>query len=253
MSVADYAHIFTHRGHSYHLAMQRWPDARRQELMAVLAPLLPLIQRLDGMRLIDVPAGGGYLAPYLPSTVEYTAYDPSPGFDDSPSSVMAAGLHALPFQSAQFDAVVSLAGLHHCADKTAFFEECHRLTNPQGIMVLMDVAEASAEASFLDDFIGHHNGMGHSGDYFSPLLPNLLQRAGWQVVSDQQVVCDWRFASVDDLAGFCRQLFDIQSASNEQIVNAVSEYLGDSQPDNQSTFAAVMPWSLQRVVCRKLP
>lgn len=51
MSVADYAHIFTHRGHSYHLAMQRWPDARCQELMAVLAPLLSeeqvLIKRVD--------------------------------------------------------------------------------------------------------------------------------------------------------------------------------------------------------------
>ncbi|MGL4835132.1 MAG: hypothetical protein ACRCXH_12020, partial [Shewanella sp.] len=71
----DYSEIFTTRAKQYHLAMQTCPKSRDAEFLALLQDL-----PATAIDVLDVPAGGGYLARYLQSHLQLTSCDFSEGF-----------------------------------------------------------------------------------------------------------------------------------------------------------------------------
>jgi len=80
----SYAEIFSRRAAEYHLAMTRYPEARDAEFLAVVEPL----RGRDPGLVCDIPAGGGYLAAYLPDGMRYLGVEPAKDFlDASPKSL----------------------------------------------------------------------------------------------------------------------------------------------------------------------
>lgn len=238
----NYEEIFRTRGGSYHQAMSLWPEARRAEF------LLPVqwAELADGEQVVDVPAGGGYLQRYLPDSCSWSGHEPCGSFLD-PAATLDKGLLPLPWASGFADAAISVAGVHHLADKRALFRELHRVLKPGGRFVLADIHAGSRVARFLDEFVGLYNSTGHQGMYLDERSPDELRASGFDVLRAERMRYCWWFASRQEMGAFCRLLFDIRRIGNDEVADGVEEYLGLSAREGQLG----LNWELLLVLCRR--
>jgi SAM-dependent methyltransferase len=241
----EYETIFQLRGKTYHDAMQLYPQVRAEEFLQVLERC----PSLAGASVLDVPAGGGYLQAYLPATTHYTLFEPSHGFSHHEAGASHDRLTALPFESGHFDAVLSLAGVHHLTDKLGFYREVWRVLKPGGVFVLSDAQQGSAVALFLDGFVAAHNSTGHEGLYLDRLqTPQDLRDVGFEGVSGEPVDYHWRADSLEQLVDFCACLFDVRKATAPAMRAALSNELGIDYFQNGQVG---LRWSLLTCVATK--
>lgn len=245
--VKSYTDLFDQRGSTYDQAMQHWPDARRQEFEQAIRAA----QIEAGMVVADVPAGGGYLQNYAPTGCTVQGHEPCATFSDHHASghgLTARPLLPLPWADQSIDIAISLAGVHHLADKRSLFADMLRVTRPGGRFVLSDVAADTNVALFLDGFVGANNSTGHEGAFLDERTVEELREAGWQIVSQEMASFHWVFAQREDMAGFCRGLFDICKVSPGKVEQALAECLGvDVLADGQIGLR----WSLMTIVAER--
>ncbi|MGE0667646.1 MAG: class I SAM-dependent methyltransferase [Sphingomonadales bacterium] len=218
---ANYEELFQLRGATYDGAMTRFPDARREEFLNTIARA----GLGSGARVADVPAGGGYLARYLPSDCTWLGHEPCASFGHG-ATELDRDLLPLPWSDASIDAALSIAGVHHLDDKTPLFAELARVVRPGGRLVLADVHEASAVAQFLDGWVDRHNSTGHVGSYLGDHTLGELRRSGWEVLSAERVPFHWRFSSVTDMGEFAHRLFDLRTSAPSETARTIAADLG---------------------------
>lgn len=242
----SYTEIFTDRAGSYHSAMLDFPRARDAEFEAVIAPLGDPRQGV----LCDMPAGGGYLANYVPQGLRYVGVEPVEAFSASPvrraaGATMNAPVTAVPLESGSVDCVVSLAGLHHEPDLLAVFSEMRRLLKPGGLAVMADVAEGTGPARFLNGFVDRHSPQGHDGRFLDGATAALVEQAGLAVTDDRLVKVPWLFDSREDAGRFCEKLFGVEGVPWSRIAEAMDEDIGfTSEPGGLR-----LKWVLRRITC----
>lgn len=222
-----YDEIFAERADAYHAAMARWPHARDREFELALEGL----DLTPGNVLCDAPAGGGYLRRYLPADLKYVAVETAPDFiSHCPTGphdrTVLSPLEAIDLPDASVDTCVSLAGVHHLPDKSAFYREAARILKPGGTFMLVDAATGSTTGDFLNIFVDQHSSMGHEGDFLGAATRRALTDCGFEILSDASIAYPWRFASDEDMGQFCQLLFGIDRAERQDIVDGIDTHLG---------------------------
>jgi SAM-dependent methyltransferase len=241
----DYSALFDLRGQSYDKAMRLLPEARAQEFMQVIrrASLVP------GMRVADLPAGGGYLADFLPSHCSWHGHEPSIGFVGDRvahgAEIHGSDLLPLPWEDDSMDVAISLAGVHHLSDKAALFEEVRRVVRPGGRFVLSDVEANSPQAIFLDGYVNENNSTGHRGLFLDKSTENELEHSGWRCLSSDFVCFHWVFEHRESMGAFCRNLFDLRGDSLSGTIDAIESRLGVDDLHNKQVG---MRWGLRTIV-----
>lgn len=240
----SYAELFELRGSSYDQAMLAFPDARDEEFGQIIAALGPQ----PGDRIGDVPAGGGYMRDHMPDGCVWLGLEPCASFTnhgDVAGSPESSPLLPLPWPDDHLDGVCSLAGVHHIEDKTDLFREVQRVMRPDARFALSDVAEGSAVARFLDNFVGKWNSTGHEGVYLNEATFAELGETGLRVERSEIKDFLWRFPDRDTMAAFCMKLFDISRAEQGDVAEAIEQRLGTAMLPGGGIG---MNWSLMTIV-----
>lgn len=239
-----YARIFEARGGSYNEAHRVAPEARDTER----ALLLDRLALKPGLRVLDVPAGGGFLA----DGIRDRGHD-GPVISLEPAGAFAAGIDRahcrvrgalvrLPFRDASFDRVASLAGTHHLEDRLAFFRECRRVLRSGGRFAVADAAADTPVARFLNGPVDRFTTTGHDGRFFQRgEAADLLARAGFADVREEHATCAWTFPDRGTLVNFCGLLFGMVRATRDEVGAALHEHFAITE-DAQGH--ALLPWSL---------
>lgn len=241
----DYEEIFAARGNSYDQAMRAVPNARDEEFELIVNALnLETIQTLA-----DIPAGGGYFERYLPESIKWLNFEPCAEFTGHQIlSENEFSMSNLPWEHSSIDAAVSIAGVHHLADKSNLWQEIQRILSPEGQFVIADVKEGSQVSLFLDDFVGQYNVTGHEGIYLTDTTSNSLVEAGLNINYTKEHEFKWHFASVSQMAGFCTRLFGLQNVSQNTVLENIERYLGIN---HEVSGAVSLNWSLMLIVGTK--
>lgn len=224
-----YFEIFEQRGSRYDKAMRAFPQARDAEFLELLRG----VNVATPGRVYDIPAGGGYLEKFLPAGTELLEFEPSSHFSSRRAENVDLEALKLPAGPGA-DLVVCLAALHHIANKPGFFSTALHALRPGGWYCVGDVAAGSRIAHFLDNYVGPHSGMGHSGDY---LIDDPSQYAAWsggqaELMRCEIAPCPWHFADTTGLAAFCRDLFGLNGLGDDQLVDALDQHIGLSRSDS---------------------
>jgi len=223
----SYKEIFELRGTRYDKAMQLHPEARASEFKE-LASRLPTA---PDFRILDMPSGGGYLSPYFPSNTNLIALDSCPTFVNvnSRHKAIIGSSGQLPFRSACFDGLVSLAGLHHETNKIGIFKEVHRVLKNGAHFCIADVHASSNVALFLDTIVDKYNSLGHQGVYLNNSTLDELSQVGLQITNAELVNFHWVFANSEELVAFCRELFGLDNIEPERFLKETVDILGVTQ------------------------
>ena len=248
----DYQAIFEQRGSRYDAAMRRYPLARQAEFEMITEPL----RLAPGQRLADIPAGGGYLADYLPGHIERLSVEPATGFaaemqatagpGDQQAPLLCCPIHQVPLADQSLDAIVSLAGLHHEPDRRRFYREANRLLRPHGQLIIADGLAGSPVANFLNGFVDRYNPDGHQGDFLDEHDLVAIQQAGFSIDSSQTCQYHWRFPDSAAAVSFCRDLFGL--GCDDATLLAGLQHELNLHAESQGW---VLDWSLWRIVAHR--
>jgi len=237
-----YEEIFEQNGASYHHAMQTWPNVRDEEFAAALSHL----DLSAAGKILDVPAGGGYLKRYLPASWKYLGRDFSGGFDDNHNLVVKCSEIDLGVPTSSFDVVICLAAMHHVENKEAFFQAVKTVLKPDGLFLIGDIVKGSNEAEFLNGFVDEWNHLGHEGDFIDAKRDtNLLKANGF----DSTYNCHeyyWNFDDEQQAIDYFRHLFTLNKSPADDQLAAVIDRLGTTT--TSSSFH--IRWSLGFIEAR---
>jgi SAM-dependent methyltransferase len=237
-----YAEIFEKRAADYHRAMRQSPNARDAEFVAVLEPLREAPSGL----VCDMPSGGGYLADYLWTGMDYLAVDPATDFFvewPRPLQRLLAEITKVPLADHSVDYAVSLAGLHHEPSLPDVFREMRRLLRPNGRVVLADVAVDTAPARFLNGFVAENCPLGHEGRFLDENTAAALEHAGFTITGDRLIDVPWKFTTREEAGEFCRHLFGMTALGTDETAEAMQREIGFDLQDGPR-----LRWVLRRIV-----
>ncbi len=212
----EYVDIFKQRGHPYHAAMQSFPNARNEEFEQLFAA-----HPLQGAPcILDIPAGGGYLARHLADRAQVTSLEITPGF--CPDTQLADPDDLEAFSG--YDRAACLAALHHFEDPLGFLARLRATLKPGGILHIADVCAGSPLCEFLDGFVGRYNITGHDGHY---LRANRAAYASvGRVERCEEVRCHWRFRNEADMLTFAGGLFGLVDYPVAALREALQRHVG---------------------------
>lgn len=146
-----------------------------------------------------------------------------------------SNLEGIP--TAYFDAVLSLAGIHHLEnnEQHQFLVATKRVLKTTGRLLMTEVKEGSRTSHFLDQFVGNCTATGHVGNYLKDNFVSVASLAGYTTIKRDTMACPWVFANEDHLCNWMRKFFGLSNISNKMLLSQVEEILGLSRGKNALT------------------
>jgi len=218
----EYSNIFRHRGHSYDLAMNNYPNARNNEFNTLFAryPINP------NETILDIPSLGGYLKKYCPQDSTVLSLD----FAESINNVSVVSPYER-WNISNVDRIVCLASIHHIEKLNLFLDNISSHIKNEGFIHIADVSIDSNISKFLDEFVGKYTSTGeHKGiyhDWNKIEFPKSLS-----VLNIVDIECPWIFESKDNMITFCKLLFDLQNVSDHEVLDNLKKYVGYKEHNN---------------------
>ena len=164
--------------------LERLMRARADGKVRALAPWLP--QRLDGLRVLDLGAGEGYVGDALGRRgAEVTLADVVDSGAVALPFVRIDDEAPLPFADDAFDVVLLVFVLHHARDPNALIAEAHRVG--RCVVVLESVYERPWERWVLERLDRLANGL--RGGWMDEQPVSLKMASEWRTIIEQRTGC----------------------------------------------------------------
>ena len=226
----EYGDIFKERGYLYHLAMERYPNAREREFKNLFeSPACPVRY---GESILDIPSLGGYLDLFVGEIVDIKYADFAASKNvinlESPYSDWGVGI---------FDRIISLASTHHIKNIEKFISNIDNHLKIGGTVTIADVESDSGVSKFLDEYVDKYTITGsHKGFYY-----NFSEiQTPWKTIGNVKKKCDWKFETLDGMVCFCSLLFGLVNFSSEDLLKSLDKNIGILSIEN----GFVLQWEL---------
>jgi len=246
--ISSYENIFTKRANAYQAAMKEYPEAREEEFKT----LIEYSKLKRYFKVADIPSGSCYLKRYIEKLISEVYFiEPTQAFLNNCSkseNTIQCQLDKIPIEENFFDRVFSLAGSHHIDKKINLYKEIYRILKKNGQFIYADVLHASKEDSFLNHFVNQHNSLGHNGIFIEEKKTlNELRISGFKINSYKYEKYHWNFSSKSNMVIFIKNLFGLDKASIDTILNGLENILGYKK-DNKGYH---LSWGLYFIVATK--
>jgi SAM-dependent methyltransferase len=230
----NYNNSFENRVDNYNYAITKYPNVLENEFKTAIQ--MCDIQSSD--ILLNILAGGIPLNKYFSIKPRiYKEYELNPKFN-----IDICSLDNIPEKDNTVDIIITLTSLHHMNnnDREIYYKECFRiLKNLSGKLIIGDVIKDSKEAKWLDEFVNKYNSKGHIAQFFTDTDKTLIEKNGF--ISEVQLkTYPWIFETEEMLVDFCKNLFGLNLATYEQILDGIKLYLEPEYLDNN----IIIHWSL---------
>jgi len=244
----NYQQIFDKRAHSYHKAMRDFPRARKAEFGWVVHYL----NMKTGDVICDVPSGGGYLQGFVNEKqcffnfIETSKCFASFNVDGPLNKTHVCSFEHLVLENQSVDSLVCLAALHHIDNRKQVFAEFRRVVKPLGKILIVDVEESSSAGNFLNIFVNKYNSMGHRGQFINNQLIKNIQNE-FSIISCNRHNFQWVFDNEQCMICFCRGLFGLDKATDDDIIKGIKTYLAPKYKAKQVS----LEWRLIYILCNQ--
>lgn len=254
----------------YSLADQLCPNARRRERLPILEALKTRLW--PGARVLEIGCGAGTLTRalleqgYIVETVD--PYFPAPPGVSRHSDFNC--VNGIPLSiDAKFDAIVSLATMHHLAtDKDFLTDPLHadifRIIKPGGVLVIMDVpnpdaalqrsGEVAAEraagvAQFFRDVVDVYSVPQHVAVYLDlqRLGARMAASDGWTILAGEFRECDWHFCDRATALTYVERLFNLNIIDGGMVFREASTALLLDEAQGEISWS----WALDFLVMQR--
>lgn len=162
---------------------------------AILELAQSLVQHFRGLSVCDVPCGRGSMSARLAALgAEVTSVDIAAAEDylaDPARRILHDVNKGLPFAPSSFDVVISIEGIEHLENPSAFLRACAEVLRPQGWLFLTTPNVDSLRSRWQTFVRGHHRYFGPTGSgskeagHLHPIdmifMNGAAQRAGFTV------------------------------------------------------------------------
>jgi hypothetical protein len=145
-----------------------------------------------------------------------------------------------------FDAIISIAGIHHLTDQeqSEFILASRTTLKRTGRLLMVEVKENSPTSRFLDGFVGRYTATGHVGNYLKDNFVSVVSAAGYGRIERESMTHDWVFPDTDHLYDWMMNFFGLSRISKQTLLTAVNEILGMSSYKN----SVVVDWELDYII-----
>ncbi len=245
----QYSSIFDKRGQSYHQAMMEQPSARIDEFNNIIK----IANLSAGLKVFDIPSGGGYLNKFIDCDVEVTQVETSKAFydfaisDSSVNHMHSDDIANLLVSDNFIDRIISLAGLHHIKNRLPFYNEAYRVIKPSGLLCIADVAVNLNTDHFLNGFVDKNGSEGHKGLFINSHDIYQIKSAGFVINKIEVIHYFWYFENIEHMTDFIKKMFGIDQCSDAEILKGIQQHLGYEISNGQVKMA----WSLQFIQAKK--
>lgn len=237
----NYTNSFENRANSYNYAINKYPTVLKNEFKTTIK--LCNIKSTD--IILNILAGGTPLNSYFTTKpYKYKEYEINSKFN-----IELCTLDNIPERDNTIDTIITLASLHHMNnnERSMYYKECYRiLKRNTGKLIIGDVIEGSNEAKWLNEFVNKYNSKGHIAQFFSNNDKKLFEENGF-IVELEIKSYPWVFETEDILVDFCKNLFGLDLATYEQILDGIKVYLNPIYTANN----ILINWSLIYFISRK--
>jgi hypothetical protein len=126
-----------------------------------------------------------------------------------------------------FDAVISIAGIHHLTDQEQFqfIAATRRTLTAGGWLLMVEVATDSPTSRFLDGFVGQHTPTGHVGNYLKHDFARMVELAGYQRIRRKMMIHEWVFQDEKHIHTWMTKFFGV-SVPKKELIAQVDSILG---------------------------
>lgn len=126
-----------------------------------------------------------------------------------------------------FDAVISIAGIHHLTDQDQFqfITATQKVLKAGGQLLMVEVTIDSPTSRFLDGFVGQHTPTGHVGNYLKRDFARMVELAGYQRIRRKTVINKWVFRDETHIHTWMTKFFGV-SVPQKDLVAQVDSILG---------------------------
>lgn len=241
------------RSKLYIECLKEFPHARDEDIEVMKKYLAPK----DNETILEIGAGSGFFSVILADLVKkLIVSDPSKDqlqeikdLNKKNIRVILGGSDSLNLEKETVDAVWSFGSLHHCFDKTKYFQKFAQILNRSGRLVIADVYHGSKLAKHFDIQVAKYCISGHEVSFWTDeFAESLCFLSGFEKPKIHNLNINWKFETKEEIGLFLYKLHAMTKTTPENCLKWADKILGIKKKNGLNC----LNWPMKIMTSKKL-